>query len=730
MLHDPRQAIARILSDRHHRTPRMVPLAILLVWGIALCPPGLAQYGPPVGDTDYDESNAFVFLRDEVTYIDVTMDPADLQAILNDPHSNDYKVCSIRFHNSATDEIVANVGIRPRGNYSRRWKKFNWKLDFNVLVPGRKFHGLEEFNVNADSPDPSISRSMIALDMHRAMGVPAARSHHVYLTINDGTQVEGVYVQVEQVDDEFVQAWFGNKTGDLYKCRQPTMNFVADLRYIAPGLPETYRDYANGEVYQEQINNADFIAFAAFVDFVNNTDLATFAAGIGDYLNVDGFLRAMAVDAIVGNWDGYWLNANNYYLYQNLDAGGRFEFIPWDLENSFGMNFFDYPLPGVTNWVTRDYDGWGDGGGGSSGGSLPPLIDRLLQVPEYNNALLRYVREAIEGPAGLAAHTDNVDKIQALLAPLAFMGSWGGSNNDFGYTNYSTLVSFDYPATFDSEHRPATWGLRSFIRWRAIYVRDYYPLSTRHARLFVNEVVADNETVLQDEAGEFEDYVEIYNDESFTVDLSGMYLSDYAGDPRAWAFPPGTTIPSKGFVLVWCDEDVGQGPLHTTFKLSKAGEGVWLFDDDADFNQLLDDFPFPALSDDEAFGRFPDGCGVAAVLNAPSPEATNAGSSAGFVLTLDGACPGRVDVYASGATPGEWVAFIAANGPGSFVIPSGPWAGTVLGLDGTARLYKTKSADVNGTARISGVLPESLCGLIWLQALDLNNGATSNVLNF
>jgi len=340
------------------------------------------------------------------------------------------------------------------------------------------------------------------------------------------------------------------------------------------------------------------------------------------------------------------------------------------------------------------------------------------------------VREAIDGAAGLAAHTENIDRILALIGPLAFMGSWGGANNDFGYTNQSTLESFDYPATFSSQNRPVTWGLRPFIRYRALYVRDYYPASDPHSRLFVNEVVADNETILQDEAGEFEDYVEIYNDEPFAVDLSGMYLSDYAGDPREWSFPPGTTIPSKDFVLVWCDDDTAQGPLHATFKLSKDGEGVWLFDNSAGFNQLLDHLTFPALAADEAFGRFPDRSGVTRLLDTPSPEATNGGPATGFVLTLDGACPGKVDVFASGATPGEWVAFIVANGPGSYTIPSGPWAGTVLGLDPTAWLYKVAAVDVNGTAVVTGVLPESLCGLVWMQALDLFNGATSDVINF
>ena len=685
----------------------------------------LAHYNPPVDDEDYDEANEFIFLDDEVAYIYVTMDPDDLQEIIDDPFSDEYRVCIVRFVNSKADETVEDVGIRARGGYSRNYTKFPWKLSFNKFVSGRKFHGLKKFNMNSDAADPSISRSKLLLDVFRAMGVPASRAHHVYLKINDGADVEGVYLNVEQVDDEFVQAWFGNDDGNLYKCRYKNGG-KADLMYIPPGTPEVYRDLGDGETYEEQINDGDFVLLAEFIDFVNNSDPATFAAEIDDWLNIDLFTLAMAVDVAGGNWDGYWYGANNYYLYQNTETG-RIEYIPWDLDNGYGMC---YPIPfwfGI-DWATRDYEGWGDDGHGSTLGELPPLIARVLEIPEYNDALLRSVHEAVEGPFGLADNNAKLNRIKQLLEPLAFQGSFSGPTMDWNYTNEDFVNSFNSPNFFGRLHIPATWGLRPFIRRRVDYVRNVYPQPMPLPKLFVNEAVADNESIIQDEVGEYEDYAEIYNDESSPIDVGGMYLSDYAGAHQMWRIPDGTVIPPKGFILVWCDKDAGDGPLHTNFKLSSDGEGVWLFDKDANKNVLIDYLTFPKLNKDESFGRFPDGSGVVGLLSEPSPGESNAGPGSGLTLTIDGGCPGRVSIYASGATPGGAVAFFRAFGTGSVTLERGPCAGTVLGLNSTVNLMGTSEADVHGTATLTDIIiHEKFCGHLYIQALDLTSCETSQV---
>jgi hypothetical protein len=141
--------------------------------------------------------------------------------------------------------------------------------------------------------------------------------------------------------------------------------------------------------------------------------------------------------------------------------------------------------------------------------------------------------------------------------------------------------------------------------------------------VLVNEFLADHESVNQDESGEYDDWVELYNGGTATVALDGMYLTDDLSEPRKWQFPAGTTIPPGGYLLVWCDGNVGQGPLHANFKLDRDGEEIGLFDSDVHSNVPLDTVVFGPQLEDVSYGRRPDGVDTWDFLDPPTPGASN-----------------------------------------------------------------------------------------------------------
>jgi len=587
-----------------------LPLALILAG-----PPAAALTPLPQGDADHDESARALFLDGELSFVEVTMDPAALDSMLENPWSNELRLCSLRWTNSVLDETIGSVAIRPRGNTSRFAIKKSWKLSFNTFVPGRKFHGLEKVNLNGEHNDVSIIRSKLAWDLYKEMLVPSSRAHHVQLKINDGALVEGVQIHVEQVDEEFVQAWFDNKDGYLYKCL--FQGERADLRYVWPGTGDTYKWLGGGETYVEQIHDdADYEDLAAFIDFVNNTDDAAFAAGIVDRFSVDGFLRSMAVDAAIGNWDNYWFGANNYYLYNNPDTG-RFEYIPYDLDNSYGVDFSSI------DWATRPLDGWGDGGFGSAGGELPPLIERVLAIPAYEAQLRRYVLALCDGPFALDAVEADIDLIHATIGPYAYEGSYDDGHMDWGYTTEMFHESFTYPDYYRNWGWGWDYGLEPYITDRRAYLLANVPAPPSLPALRLNEVLALNVATNFDEVGDFDDWLELHNAEPLPLDAGGMYLSDDPGRPKRWEIPAGTAIASGGKLLVWCDGEVGEGPLHAGFRLDVDGEQVALFADDDAGNVLLGYLSFPELAADVAYGRYPDGDGAPVYLGVPTPGAPN-----------------------------------------------------------------------------------------------------------
>lgn len=125
------------------------------------------------------------------------------------------------------------------------------------------------------------------------------------------------------------------------------------------------------------------------------------------------------------------------------------------------------------------------------------------------------------------------------------------------------------------------------------------------ADVVINEFMADNETTVIDQDGEYDDWIEFYNNSGNPILINGWYLSDNPDDPDKWAFPDTLITPGQ-YLIVWADEDGSQEGLHANFKLSADGEVILLLD--AGLN-LIDEAAFGPQKTDTTTGRFPNGTG-------------------------------------------------------------------------------------------------------------------------
>lgn len=112
----------------------------------------------------------------------------------------------------------------------------------------------------------------------------------------------------------------------------------------------------------------------------------------------------------------------------------------------------------------------------------------------------------------------------------------------------------------------------TFLPARAEY--DYYNLSV-NGNIVINEFMSDNETTIADGNGEYDDWIELFNNGDQPISLSGYFLSDDGNNLDKWAFPD-TTIEANDYLTIWADKDEEQGSLHTNFKLSASGESIYL----------------------------------------------------------------------------------------------------------------------------------------------------------
>ena len=140
--------------------------------------------------------------------------------------------------------------------------------------------------------------------------------------------------------------------------------------------------------------------------------------------------------------------------------------------------------------------------------------------------------------------------------------------------------------------------------------------------LYINEFLASNDSDIQDESGEYEDWVEIYNPGPDPVDLDGLHLTDDLSDVTAWEFPD-MTIAAGEYLVVWCDKDPEDGPLHAEIKLSANGEEIGLYGSEAQGYALIDSRVFGPQTTDVSEGRYPDAGDVWAAYITPTPGASN-----------------------------------------------------------------------------------------------------------
>lgn len=142
--------------------------------------------------------------------------------------------------------------------------------------------------------------------------------------------------------------------------------------------------------------------------------------------------------------------------------------------------------------------------------------------------------------------------------------------------------------------------------------------------LFINELVAKNEDIIDDE-GDQDDWIELYNAEEEAVNLNGLYISDDPSEPDKFRFTEDLIIPPGGFLVLWADhkDDPIEFPNHLPFKLSSEGESLALFRKENEAFVLIDQVDFPNLPANVAYGRTTDGGEEFSLFGRYSPGQSN-----------------------------------------------------------------------------------------------------------
>ena len=365
-------------------------------------------------------ANTSAFLQDEVAEVRITINPQALNSILVDSVDANYEYpATFVYHSSVWNDSITNVGFRLRGNTSRHAAKKSFKIDFNVYQPGFKWMNLKCMNLNGEHNDVSIMRSRTCNELLREAGLPCSRTSYIKLFINN--EYRGLYINVEHIDDQCLEARFlNNDTGDLYKCA-----WGSNLTYLGANAN-------NYSTYELKTNTAlnDKSALINFINVLNYTSNTEFPCAIQEVLDVDSYLNTLALEILMGQWDGYAFNKNNYYLYRR-PSDGKFVFIEYDLDNTFGVDWFNI------NWSMRNIYAW------QNSTEPRPLYTRLMAVPYFKDRFSFYMEQHLANFFNINYLSPLWESTQLLIQDAALADDYKGY--DYGFTDQDFLDAIQSP---------------------------------------------------------------------------------------------------------------------------------------------------------------------------------------------------------------------------------------------------------------------------------------------
>ncbi|MFH1842596.1 MAG: CotH kinase family protein [bacterium] len=586
---------ARIFS----RAPHFVILGLTL----AALSPGLA--GAALTPADHP-----LFDGDAVHEIHLTFDQADYwtQLTYNFEHYDDPPYIEATFDWDSTH--LETIGVRFKGN-SSYWGyyglKKSFKLDIDEFVAGQEIGGLDKLTLNNCYLDPSYVREKTNYELCEALGMATCRTNFVALYIN-GTYW-GLYLLVEQQDQEFIESRYGaGEDGNLWK-GEP----YGTLEYLGPVESSYYNNY---ELKTNETAN-DWSDLVDFIDQINNTPVSVLSDSLHNRLDVNSALAMMAVDNYTVNLDCYVGRCANYYFYHR-DLDDRFVFTKWDQNEAWGI-FNMYNLSTTQMQQLSPY--WTN----PQSGEDRPLAEQLWQVPAYDDVYLGHMKRLMAGAAEPTTLIARMTELRDLIRTWVY----ADPNTMFTDAQFEACMTSNVYASGGPPPGRLIPALQTFVTARYNYLQSTIGSWTPIEGLVLNELMASNSATVADEAGDFDDWIEITNTSGVSINLGGLGLTDHFEGTPDFVFPTMTLAPGE-YVMVWADEEPGEGDLHAPFKLDADGEDVFLTDGAV----IIDQVTFPALGADVSWGRWPDGIGDWAMLSLATPGAENENPEEPEVITL------------------------------------------------------------------------------------------------
>lgn len=398
---------------------------------------------------DVDPNYAVVFPQDEVNTMTIVIDSADWQAMIDNmteiygeagertgggrgqggganlgsEENPDYVAATIEFEGDSW----TNVGVRFKGNSTLRrgWNsgslELPFKLDFDEFeddypeIDNQRFYGFKQLSLSSPSTDDSYVRTALAYDVLQDAGLMAPETawYELYVDYGDGPVSFGLYTVVEVIDDTVIETALGDDDGNIYEGD-------GEASTLAAGTLDQLAD----SFQKENNDESDYSDLEALYTVLHAdtrlTDSDQWRSDLEAVFDVDTFLRWLATNTVMVNWDTYGEMAHNFYLYHDPETD-LLTWIGWDYNESFMLG-----RRGSAASLSHAEESaeW-------------PLIRYLLDEPAYYAQYTAHVADVTEDVFDADAIAAKLAEWEVMLAPYV-------SNETTFSTQLTAIETFVY----------------------------------------------------------------------------------------------------------------------------------------------------------------------------------------------------------------------------------------------------------------------------------------------
>ena len=326
-----------------------------------------------------------LFAPDHLMQVEITMDPDDWQAlrISHRVTGEDFtQIVEKPFDYYPATAIIdgreiGEVGIRKKGFFgSSISTRPSLKLKLNFVEKDKEFAGLDRLTFNNNNQDSTRAQTVLVYQFMNDSGVKSPRSSLARITLN-GEDL-GIYTHVESVRKPFYKRLFGKSKGDLWE------GFAGDF---------TASEY--GRIVHKWGKDDDSETLQKLYDLLQNPDPIPLAT-LEEVLDLDAFITLWASEVLIGHWDGYAGNRNNYYIFRPKKSG-LFYFTPWGPDSAFSDPgpFIHVPVP--KSFKARGY-----------------LCERLWELPEVRTRYRKEMQRLLDDVWDEKKMLAQLEQVQAL----------------------------------------------------------------------------------------------------------------------------------------------------------------------------------------------------------------------------------------------------------------------------------------------------------------------------